>query len=261
MNLHQRSTVRAALAGVGLVSLLTACPGPIPPPPNFTSFNLSFKFPPLPASANLTNTYLAAIAFDEDTGAVKVVSGQALAYNSGPNPGAAPNTTQPTSAQLKLSGYDLDTVAGSKSKCLKPFAKAQADGIKDLKVTPDGAKTCDVYFVIYEDKDGNRSPSNGEEYYMTHDIISYASSALTFSYSSEDGHSAVSGSLAKGWSLVRHQVLQPTSTPGKYLVGMNSAPTEDQTIPIVMHVPSAFYVSQSLPSVQVDGARLGGRQK
>ncbi|TSA87430.1 hypothetical protein FNU79_02800 [Deinococcus detaillensis] len=255
MNLHRRNTVRGALAGVGLISLLTACPRPTPPPP-YASFNLTFKFPPLPASANLGNTYLAAIAFDADTGAISVVNSQSLGYG-------APGGSQSNTVQLNLYGLDgllNGTVYGQKEakkiNCSQAFAKGEADGIKDIKVTPEGAKTCNVYFVIFEDKDGNRSPSNAEEIYMTHDIVSYASSPLTFSYGSEDGHSAVSGSRNKGWSLVRHQVLQPTSTPGQYLVSMNSAPAEDQAIAINMHVPSAFYTSQSLPSAQ-----LGGSQK
>ena len=60
---------------------------------------------------------------------------------------------------------------------MQDVIKGEADGIKDFKVTPEKAQTCNVYFVIYEDRDANSSPSSAEELYITHDIMSYAAAS------------------------------------------------------------------------------------
>ena len=77
-------------------------------------------------------------------------------------------------------------------------------------------------------------------------MYSYASSAFTYSMNSKDGHSTVSGTRTQGWSLVRHTVLQPSATPGKYIVTMNSVPTADESISIRLHEPTNFMTSMSL---------------
>ncbi len=249
MKFKQRSGFQALFGGAALMSLLTACPGPIPPPPIPNLQYLTFRYPALPSTVNPRNTFLAAIAIDTSgsSNAVTVVNSVPLGSDS---PYASP---QPNTAQLPL--YNLDSLIGGKSNCLQDVVKGEADGIKDFKVTPEKAQTCNVYFVIYEDRDGNSSPSSAEELYITHDIMSYASSDLTYSYTSEDGSSSVSGTRSKGWSLVKHLVLQPVSTPGKYLVSMKSVPAADKTLTLTMHEPSAFYTSQSLPGTAGRGSQ------
>ncbi|GAA4009865.1 hypothetical protein GCM10022631_22950 [Deinococcus rubellus] len=249
MKLKQRSGLQALFGGAALMFLLTACPGPIPPPPIYNPQYLTFKYPALPSTVNSRNTYLAAIAIDTSGSSNTVTVVNSVALDSG----SLYASPQPNTAQLPL--YNLDSLLNGKSQCLQDVVKGEADGIKDFKVTPEKAQTCNVYFVIYEDRDGNSSPSSAEELYSTHDIMSYASSDLTYSYTSEDGNSAVSGVRSKGWSLVRHLALQPVSTPGKYLVSMNSVPKEDKALALTMHEPSAFYTSQSLPSAAVRGSQ------
>jgi hypothetical protein len=185
-------------AGAALLALLTACPRTYPP--YVAPLTLNFSFPDTPASADLR---LAAIYFEQATpggpAAVKVLS---MGYVGGSGgSGANVNT-----ATLSLYADSLNTVK-SNPLCISAFKTGEASGMQSVV-------------------------------YLTHDIYSYANSAFTYSFTSPDSRSTESGTRTNGWSLVRHEVLQPTATPDRYVVSMNSVPTADLGIAIRMHVDS-----------------------
>ncbi len=217
--------------GALLTTVLTACPQPAPPPP--PGFTLTFSYPP---QADTTGLTLAAIYFD---GPVTPKVLNVYPYQAG-------NQGQPATT-LYVDGYSLKTLA-SNPGCLTAFKDGEAQGMGEVSVTPADVKTCNLYFLAYRDANGDGQPQKAEEVYMTHDILSNASASFTYSYLSPDGASREIGVRGSGWTLVRHMVLQPEATPGRYQVSMNSLPVSDQAIPIQLHEPSAFFSSMSLPS-------------
>lgn len=224
-----RHTVGAAGSSVALLTLLTACPRPYPPPA--PSVTLTFQFPDTPSSQDLR---LAAFYFEEGSPEPKVLTtGYLNTYSS-----ATVN-----SGTLYL--YDLNTLK-SNAKCVLPFKTGEMQGMQTVTVTPDTVKTCNIYFSVFRDVNGNGVPTSTEELYLTHDIYSYASSAFTFSATSPDSRSTETGTRTTGWSLVHHDVLQPSDTPNRFLVSMNSVPTADLGIAIRMHAPSDFLTSMGL---------------
>ena len=81
---------------------------------------------------------------------------------------------------------------------------------------------------------------------MTHDVLSYADKDFTYSGASVDGKITTTGTVRRGWTVLRHLVLQPANAPGQYRVSMTSLPTEDLGIAIQMHEPSPFLTSMGL---------------
>lgn len=213
------------VSGLG-VSLLTACPRD--PVPSQASAQLNFQFPAL-----------------TDTGDVKVAAVAFLTPNDEPKVVASGSLTSNTTASIWLWGEDLKTLAAN-SRCTTPFLTGEAAGKVDVTVTPQTAKTCNVYFLVYRDSDRNGQPTSLEELYNTHDLYSYASESFSYRFLSPDGNSTETGTRTAGWSLVRHQVLQPSATPGRYLVSMNSVPKEDEALTLRMHEPTNFFTSQGL---------------
>ena len=105
MKPKQRSGFQALFGGAALMSLLTACPGPIPPPPIPSLQYLTFKYPALPSTVNPRNTYLAAIAIDTSgsSNAVTVVNSVPLGSDSpyaSPQPRRSCSPLQPRPADL-----------------------------------------------------------------------------------------------------------------------------------------------------------------
>lgn len=219
-------SLRVLGISVAGMALLTACPRPTPPP---SGINLTFTFPSL---TDTSNVQLAALGFEEDK--PKVVAQTPLGY--GPSS---------TSATLWLWGDMLRSWAEN-PKCTTPFLGGETEGMQEVTVTPNTVKTCNLYFLVYRDGNRNGTPESGEVLYETHDRYSYATEAFTYCFVSPDGRSTETGTRTKGWSLVRHLVLQPSATPARYLVGMNSAPQEDEGLPIRLHEPTNFFTSQSL---------------
>ncbi|WP_019586522.1 hypothetical protein [Deinococcus apachensis] len=220
--------------GISVVgmALLTACPGPTPP---LSGSNLTFTFPSL---ADTSNVQLVALGF-EQTGAGgdpqrRVVAQTPIGYG-----------LPSTSATLWLWGDLLRTWADN-PKCTTPFLGGETDGMQEVTVTPNTVKTCNLYFLMYRDANRNGTPESGEVLYETHDLYSYATEAFSYRFVSPDGHSTETGTRTKGWSLVRHQVLQPSATPNRYLVTMNSVPQTDEALPIRLHESTDYFTSQSL---------------
>ncbi|MFC4454326.1 hypothetical protein [Deinococcus sonorensis] len=217
-----------------LASLLTACPGPPTPPPPGVSLGFSY-----PAQADTSGLTLAAIYFTGTAGTdLKVLSTSSGYGGYGPPAGS--------SASLYMDGYALAALAKD-PLCMTPFKDGEAKGMQDVTLSNPEVRTCNVYFLAFRDANGDRLPQKAEEAYMTHDILSNASTDFTYSYLSPDGKSRESGSRKSGWTLVRHMVLQPEATPGQYLVSMNSVPTADQGIPVALHEPSNYFSSLSVP--------------
>jgi hypothetical protein len=235
--------------GALLMSLLTACPRITPPPPTVTT--LEFRFPEISQSANLI---LAAIYFvdgsdPQQTAGVQVLNRGELTRDGrvsygGPSSGGTVN-----GGILRLDSYTLDGLKKN-AACLIPFKTGEASGLQDVVVTPDTVKTCNVYFTLFRDADGKGRPESSEEVFSTHDIYSYADTAFTYSFSSTDGKSQERGTRVSGWSLVRHEVLQPTATPGQYRVTMNSVPTADQGLTIRLHEPTNRLISMGLGALK-----------
>ena len=221
--------MKRTLQGVGgsavLLTALTACPGPRPPyvPP----VSLNFRFPDTPASPELK---LAAIFFEEAATPegrpkVKVLAGGQLNGDSGAT------VRQGT---LFLDAYALGELKNN-AACVTPFVGGEARDMQDVTVTPATVKTCNVYFTLFRDVNNDGVPNSSEELYTTHDLYSYADSAFTYRMTSPDGRSVETGGRAAGWSLVRHEVRQPTATPGQYRVTMNSVPADDEGLTLRLH--------------------------
>ncbi|WP_104991698.1 hypothetical protein [Deinococcus sp. NW-56] len=224
------------------LSLLTACPRPGPtPPPYLPPSQLSFTFPTV---QDTTDVKLAAVAFvnDEKTGGY-----QSQVVNFTPLSGPAV-----ASANLLLDGYRLDMWAKN-AACTTSFLGGETAGMREVTVTPNTVRTCNLYFMLFRDTNRNGAPESGEVLYETHDLYSYATEAFTYRFVSPDGRSTETGSRNGGWSLVRHQVLHPTATPDRYLVSMNSLPPADERLNIRLHERTDYFTSQGLP--------LGGGQK
>lgn len=240
--LHFKRFLKPAGGAAALLTLLTACPQPQPPyvPPVV----LNVRFPDTPVSQNLR---LAAIYFEqttpEATPALKVLAFGSLTTGAG-------GTASSGSIQLPGSSYygggsGLDALKNN-PLCLTPFKGGETRGMTAVMVTPETVKTCNVFFTLFRDANGNGIPNSNEELYLTHDIYSYANAAFTYQFTSADTFSTESGTRTAGWSLVRHEVLQPAATPGRYVVSMNSVPTADQAIAIRMHEDSNRLTSMGL---------------
>ena len=231
---------RLALGSAVTMSVLTACPRPVPPTPGP---NLTFTFP---AITDTTNVMIAAIAFelaeDGKTYAPKVVAQNPVGYGG---PGGVINT-----ASLNAYAWgDAIRSLPNNAKCTTPFVTGEAAGKQEVTVTPNTVRTCNVYFTLYRDSNRNAKPESEEELYMTHDIYSYATEAFTYRYLNDGAtvySSTETGTRTQGWSLVRHRVLQPLATPRHYVVTMNSVPQEDLGIAIRMHEETNPFTSQSL---------------
>ncbi|WP_216328352.1 hypothetical protein [Deinococcus aestuarii] len=210
------------VSGLG-VSLLTACPDPTPylPPTQ-----LNFQFPALNDTADVK---VAAVAYLGDS--VNVV-GQG--YLTGPG-----------TATLSLWGDTLKTLAAD-PRCTTPFLTGEAADKREVTVTPNTARTCNVYFLVFRDANRDGRPTAEEELYNTHDLYSFASEAFSYRFVSPDGRSTETGTRTAGWSLVRHLVLQPSATPDRYLVTMNSVPQADEALTLRMHEPTDYFTSQGL---------------
>ncbi|CAM4091104.1 hypothetical protein [Deinococcus marmoris] len=246
MKRQHKNAARAAGGSVILLTLLTACPRPVPPP--FTSTTLDFRFPDTAQTGGLT---LAAIYFVDgsdptQTAGVRVLTtgnlGRSGQFSSpgGPNSGGTVN-----GGSLRLDSYDLEPLRKN-AACLTSFKTGEAKGLNNVVVTPETAKTCNLYFTLFRDSNSNNKPESSEELLITHDIYSYADTAFSYSFSSTDGRSAENGKRVSGWSLVRHEVLQPTATPGQYRVTMNSVPATDEGLTIRLHEDSNRLISMGL---------------
>ena len=236
--------------GALTLTLLTACPRPLPPP--YTSTTLDFRFPDTAQTAALK---LAAIYFVDGSGpaqpaGVRVLTTGTLtkdgnfAFPGGPGTGGTVN-----GGSLRLDSSALEPLKQN-AACLTPFKGAETKGLSDVVVTPDTVKTCNVYFTLFRDANGNNTPESTEELFNTHDIYSYADTAFSYSFSSTDGTSVERGSRVSGWSLVRHEVLQPSATPGQYRVTMNSVPAADQGLTIRMHEQTNRLISMGLEGLK-----------
>lgn len=222
---RRQVTTLLAVSGLG-VSLLTACPRPAPP--YVAPTTLSFQFP---AVSDPTDVRVAAVASLSSPNEFKVV-GQG--YLTGPG-----------AATLTLYDYDLKTVADD-PRCTAPFLGGETAGMGEVTVAPNTAKTCNVYFLIFRDANRDGKPTAAEELYNTHDMYSYATEAFSYRFVSPDGRSTETGTRTQGWSLVRHLVLQPSATPDRYLVSMNSVPQADEALTLRMHEPTDYFTSQGL---------------
>lgn len=254
MKRPQKNAVLTVGGGALTMSLLTACPQP-PPPPTFTT--LEFRFPETAQTNGLT---LAAIYFVDGSDPAQKAGVQVLAngslgrdgqfvYPGGPNASAMVN-----SGTLQLASYALDPLKKN-AGCLRLFKTSEASGLQDVVITPETVKTCNVYFTLFRDADGDGTPTKGEELFNTHDIYSYADAAFTYSFASTDGKSQEKGARVSGWSLVRHEVLQPTATPGQYRVTMNSVLTTDQRLTIRLHEPTDRLISMGLKGLDRGGLK------
>lgn len=233
-NLYGRRRLGLAAGLLGLTTVLTACPRPLPPPPLSESKTavLSFQFPALPSVSNLR---LAALYFEVDAAGKSTPKALGSTFVGS---GA-------TQASLYLDGYSLDTLKKN-PKCVTPFKTGEASSFTAVNITPDTVTTCNVYFSLFRDQNGDGLPTKSEELYLTHSIYGYASVAFTYDMTSPDGKSRETGTRRAGWSLVRHEVLQPASTPGQYHVTMNSVPADDQGIAIRLHEDTDRLISQGL---------------
>ena len=90
---------------------------------------------------------------------------------------------------------------------------------------------------------------------MTHDMLSYADKDFTYSGASADGKITTTGNVRRGWTVLRHLVLQLSSAPGQYRISMTSLPTEKLGIAIQTHEPSPFLTSMSLGGLNAGGAK------
>ena len=247
-------------AGALLSSLLTACPQPVPPLPTSPTFNLSFSYP---AQADLTAGTGLTLAAYTYTGAGKVFAvsgyggypGSYGAYSSPITPATSPPAVNYNLASLYLGGYALDSLLSPSGTNYQSFKPPQDAALGTITVTPADVKTCYVYFVAYTDSNRNGLPESTEVKYMTHDVLSYADKDFTYSGASVDGKITTTGTVRRGWSVLRHLVLQPVSSPGQYKVSMTSLPTEDLGIAIQMHEPSPFLTSMSLGGLNTGGAK------
>ncbi|WP_135228973.1 hypothetical protein [Deinococcus fonticola] len=219
-----RLSLLVALGGLPL--LLTACPRPVPyDPPVLLTFRL-----PEDAPANLS---IAAVTYQlQDNQKVEPVV-LTHGYVGG------------KTASISLFKSDLATLAKN-TRCTTPFMTGEAKEMTNVTVNPSTVTTCNIHFVAYEDRNNDRFPTAEEERYITHDLYGYASSAFTYSMTTKDGKSTEKGTRTQGWSLVRHTVLQPSATPGKYVVTMNSVPVVDENLMIRLHEPTDFMTSMSM---------------
>lgn len=224
-----------ALSALSL--LLASC---LPPSTPNNSVNLTFTLPEAAIGQKLKLVALYPELQADGTVTMQVFQ-QTYSYASSYD---ADGTLKTNTLNLYLDRYALKTLA-SNTRCVTPFKTREAKNMNNVTISVDGVKTCALYFLAYQDANNDNIPTRAEERYNTHDIYSYASEAFQYSMTTPDGNSTESGSRTKGWSLVHHNVLQPSSTPGKYLMSMNSVPTADQGIAIRVHEPTNFMTSMN----------------
>lgn len=221
----------ATLSG-GLSLLLTGCL-PTPPVPVMQN-SLNFVYPDLPQNETFS---LSAIYYDEKS-APHVVSTQFAGQNQ---------------SHLWLNQFDLDKLAAD-PKCTTPFLGGETANAQEVKVTPSTVKTCNLYFVLHRSPAQYRPadwvPSEQDVVYQTHSILSYASENFNYSLRNKAGNSTETGTRRQGWSLVRHEVMQPSATPGQYQVTMNSVAKEEESQPIRLHEKTPYFTSMSLTGGQ-----------
>lgn len=234
------------MAGGGALTLtlLTACPQP--PPPSTTTA-LSFRFPDTAQTAELK---LAAIYFVDGSAPAQPAGVRVLTTGRLTRDGTFANAGGTVNGgTLYLNSYELEPLQKN-AACLSPFKTGEASGMTNVVVTPETARTCNVYFTLFRDANGNGTPESTEELFNTHSLYSYADAAFRYSFSSADGKSAETGQRVSGWSLVRHEVLQPTATPGQYRVTMNSVPAADHSLTIRLHEQTNRLISMGLEDVK-----------
>ncbi|CAM3699846.1 hypothetical protein [Deinococcus frigens] len=258
MKKSHKNTVLAVGGSALTMTLLTACP---PAPPPYASTTLDFRFPDTAQSAaQSADLTLAAIYFVDGSSSQQNADVQVLttgdltrdgnfSYPGGPNAGGTVN-----GGTLRLDSFALEPLRKN-AACLTSFKTGEARGLDNVVVTPETARTCNVYFTLFRDASGNRKPESGEELFTTHDIYSYADTAFAYSFSSTDGKSVENGRRAAGWSLVRHEVLQPSATPGQYRVTMNSVPAADEGLVIRLHEDTDRLISMGLNNLDRGGLK------
>ncbi|ACO47303.1 hypothetical protein DEDE109153_06815 [Deinococcus deserti] len=223
-----------------LATLLMACPKP-PPTPD-PSVSLTFEFPEVQHSSDLR---LGAISFQQNDSGVNLKKLSSYPHFSSTSSTGSGSPQRVNRASVHLSGYDLLELRRVPG-CISPFISGEAQGMTGVTVTPESARTCNIYFTLFRDANGDGLPTVSEELYTTHTIYSHASVPFTYRFTDASGHSTETGTRTQGWSLVRHEVLQPSATPGQYRVTMNSGPREDTALPIRLHEPTNRLISQSL---------------
>ena len=244
--MHRPSAPVLRMGGGGALTLtlLTACPQP--PPPSTTT-TLNFRFPDTAQTGELK---LAAIYFVDGSIAAQPTGVRVLTTGGLTRDGTFVGSGGTVNGgTLYLNSYGLEPLQKN-AACLSPFKTGEASGMNNVVVTPETARTCNVYFTLFRDANGNGTPESTEELFNTHSIYSYADTAFTYSFSSTDGTSAEQGRRVSGWSLVRHEVLQPTATPGQYLVTMNSVPADDQGLTIRLHESTNRLISMGLEGLK-----------
>lgn len=234
--MFRKSVMKFGLGSLVLTGLAACSPG-IPRPPGPP---LSFTFPALsdPAAHRIAAIYFVGPTTDYRN--VKV-AGEG-------------DVNSPTSANLYLSSFATDAAAADPN-CTTPFKGGETTGKLDVVVTPETVKTCIIFIVVYRDKNGNGQPESGELVYTTNDQYGYASENFTYSYRTDPDNDLTKGVNATetgvrkvGWTVLRHRVIEPEATPGRYKVTMNSVDGEDAAIPIKMHEATDYFRSQGVPA-------------
>lgn len=211
--------------------MLTGCL-PEPPRPSI-GYNYTFTHPKLAENSNYA---LSSLYYTTES------DGKVAAHL------LTPQSARGNQSRLWLSDFKLDKLAND-PKCTTLFVQGEGSGRQDVKVSPNTVKTCNIYFVIHRSPNVYSPgwvPSESDVIYQTHSILSYASENFIYSMRNAAGNSLETGTRRQGWSLVRHEVLQPESTPGQFLVTMNSVPKEEEALPIRLHEETNFFTSMSL---------------
>lgn len=216
------------LSGVALLGAgLTACYR-IPTPDPQTTFSLQ-----LPSDTDWQKMTLAAVYYEPDNNAPKILAQTYGGYGY---------------STISIPQSKLNELANN-PKCTTPF---YTTGWTDVVNSSSTVKTCDIVFLAYKATGSSSAPTRDNIQYQAWDVYSYATEAFNYSMTmvKPSFRSTETGTRTQGWSLVRHQVIQPSATPGQYKITMNSAPATDNGIPIVLHAPSNYFISQSLPGGQ-----------
>lgn len=210
-----------------VASLLVACPGP--PGPYYgpgESFNLIL---PDDAGSNLRASF---VWFDADNKAHTIGSGY---VGSGGKDGASGGV-------LYVYAGELEKLARN-PQFVTAFVGGETQEKSEVTVTPGTARTGNLYPIVWRDLNSdNRLSGEGEVVYDTHDRYSYATESFTYSFRLPNGRAVESGTRLKGWSRVKHLVLQPSEAPGEYMISMNSVTGKT----FRMHEPSDYASSMSV---------------
>lgn len=201
-----------------LTCTLTACPGPYRYDP--PQARLTFSLP----SSTETLT-LAALYYTNEKG---VYTPHVVAKGYAGSRGS-----------IELYKADLNKI--DLANCLSYRADLPRT---EVNMSPTTGKICDISFVAY----AGSEPTLANLRYLTHDTYSYANEKLSYSFKvSGSGMTATEkGERIAGWTLVRHLVTNPASTPTQYLVTRNSADDSSMNLALKMHEPSDPLTSMSL---------------